>query len=135
MGFPEGLSKQALVKVKNESIAAAVEAIVALQTEHASQGEKNAPPQGKKPTVAQWNCEACTMLNQPPGTECHVCGCAAPARAFVDEQAEKARQEAEEKKRKEEDERLARERELEDERKRQEELKRLEEEKLQEKIR
>ena len=94
MGFPEGLSKQALVKVKNESIAAAVEAIVALQTEQASPGEKTTPTTGKKPTLVQWNCEACTMINQPGGTECHVCGCAAPTRAFVDEQAEKAAKEA-----------------------------------------
>ena len=135
MGFPEGLSKEALIKVKNESIAAAVEAVVTLQNEHGSQPEKNAPMAGKKPTVSQWNCEACTVINQPGGTECQVCGREAPAKAYVDEEAEKARKEAEEKERQEEEERLARERELEEEKKRQEELKRLEEETLQEKIR
>jgi hypothetical protein len=98
MGFLEGLSKQALIKVKNESIAAAVEAVVALQSEQATQMEKNtATVADKKATVVQWNCEACTIINQPGGTHCMMCNFAAPAKAFVDEQAEKAAKEAEEK--------------------------------------
>ena len=58
-----------------------------------------------------------------------MCSFAAPARAFVDEQAEKAAKEAEEKWRKDEEERIAKEQKLEEERKRQEELKKMEEEK------
>lgn len=45
MGFPEELARKALIKVKNESVAAAVEAAVTLQTDaivnpHSSLSEK-----------------------------------------------------------------------------------------------
>jgi len=56
MGFPEDLGKLALVKVKNESVAAAVEAVVSLQVEQVSQQAKVAPKEEKKVAVVQWVC-------------------------------------------------------------------------------
>jgi hypothetical protein len=136
MGFPEDLGKLALIKVKNESVAAAVEAVVSLQVEQVNQQEKEAPKEKeeKKVTVVQWDCEICTVINQPGGTKCHICFGQAPASAYVDEEAEKAKKDAQEKAEKAEEERLAREKELAEERMKQLELKRQEEEKEKEKI-
>lgn len=101
MGFPEDLARRALVKVKNESVAAAVETAVALQAEpgegltsSAATGQ-GAPKEAKKATLVQWSCEMCTIINPPGGTTCHICFSPAPAGAYVDEGAEKARQEEE----------------------------------------
>lgn len=69
MGFPEVLARQALVKVKNESIAAAVEAVMS---------------QRSKGAQAQWACERCTVVNAAGGTTCHLCGGPAPATALAD---------------------------------------------------
>ena len=91
MGFPEDLSKLALIKIKNESVAAAVEAVVALQAEKLSQNAKESLKETKKVTVVDWNCEACTIINKPGGTDCDMCGCKAPESAFVDSTAEKAK--------------------------------------------
>lgn len=134
MGFPEDLAKQALIKVKNESVAAAVGAVVALQAEAVASPEQEPPKEEKKATVAQWNCEMCTIINQPGGTTCHICFSAAPASAYADEDAEKAKREEEQKLKKAEEERLAKEKELEEERKRREEEARLEEERHKEKV-
>ena len=116
MGFPEDLGKLALVKVKNESVAAAVEAVVSLQVEQVSQqakdNDKVAPKEEKKVAVVQWVCEMCTVINQPGGTKCHICFGQAPASAYVDEEAEKAKQDAEDKAEKAKEEKLAREKEL-----------------------
>jgi len=112
MGFPEDLGKLALVKVKNESVAAAVEAVVSLQVEQVSQQEKVAPKEEKKVAVVQWVCEMCTVINQPGGTKCHICFGQAPASAYVDEEAEKAKQDAQDKADKAKEEMLAREKEL-----------------------
>lgn len=79
--------------------------------------------------MVQWNCEMCTIINQPGGTSCHICFSQAPASAYVDAEAEKVKKDAEDKAKTAEEERLAREKQLEEERKKQEELKRLEEEK------
>jgi hypothetical protein len=102
MGFPEDLSKLALIKVKNESVAAAVEAVVALQAEKLSSLAKESLKDTKKVTVVDWTCDACTMINTPGGTDCDMCGCKAPESAFVDGEAEKSKRLAEEKKLKEE---------------------------------
>jgi hypothetical protein len=136
MGFPEDLGKLALIKVKNESVAAAVEAVVSLQVEQVNQQEKEAPKEKeeKKVTVVQWDCEICTVINQPGGTKCHICFGQAPASAYVDKEAEKAKKDAQEKAEKAEEERLAREKELAEERIKQMELKSQEEEKEKEKL-
>jgi len=117
MGFPEDLGKLALIKVKNESVAAAVEAVVALQVEQASKLEKEPAAEKKKVTVVQWNCEMCTVINQPGASTCHICFTPAPSTAFVDEAAEKATRDAEEKKKKDEAEKLEAAKRLEEEKK------------------
>lgn len=66
-----------------------------------------AAKEAKKATVVQWNCEMCTIINQPGRASCHVCFSPAPASAFFDEEAEKMKQLAEAKRQKEEDERVA----------------------------
>lgn len=134
MGFPEELGKKALMKVKNESVTAAVDAVVSLQVEQDGQREVE-PPKVEKKTVVKWSCEMCTMLNQPGGTKCHICFSAAPATAYVDEAAERAEKEAEEKRKTEDEERVARAKAEEEERKKQEDLERLREEQSKEKIR
>jgi hypothetical protein len=97
MGFPEALSKKALIKVKNESMAAAVEAVVALQEAELAQKATEGIPEVKIATVIEWTCAACTMINKPGKTVCEMCGAAAPALAYVDAAADKAKKEAEEK--------------------------------------
>ena len=67
-----------------------------MQSQQASQLEKDAES-AKKVTLVEWACEACTIINQPGGAKCSMCGLPAPASAFVDLQAEKAAKEAEEK--------------------------------------
>jgi hypothetical protein len=141
MGFPEDLARRALVKVKNESVAAAVEAAVALQAEpeeglklQAAAGQ-GAAKEGKKATLVEWSCAMCTIINPPGGTTCHICFSPAPAGAYVDERAEKARLEEELQRERDEEARLARERELEEERKRREELAGIEEARRREKVR
>jgi hypothetical protein len=97
MGFPEDLATRALVKVKNESVAAAVEAVVALQAGTAALPGLTSPKVEKKVTLTQWICERCTVVNAPGGSTCHVCFGPAPDNAFVDEAAEKAKKETEKK--------------------------------------
>ena len=134
MGFPEDLGRRALVKVKNESVAAAVEAVVALQAESVVKPAQEPPGEAKRTTVAQWNCEMCTIINQPGGASCHICFSAAPASAYVDEGAEKTRQDEELRLKTEAEERLAKEKEQEAERQRLEEQARLEEERRREEV-
>jgi len=132
MGFPEDLGRKALVKVKNESVAAAVEAVVALQAEQVAEQPKQEPAKeaAKKATVAQWNCDMCTIINQPGGTSCHICLSPAPASAYVDVAAEQQKREEEELRQQQEVERVAKEKELEEATKRLEEQARAEEERL-----
>lgn len=128
MGFPEPLCSKALVKVKNESIAAAVEAVVALQEEE--KGKKaESTEEVKKVTLVEWTCSACTMINKAGGTVCDMCCCKAPEQAFVDAAGEQAKREAEDSQKKEEEERLAREKKAEEEERQAEERKRIQEEK------
>jgi uncharacterized Zn finger protein (UPF0148 family) len=135
MGFPEALSKKALIKVKNESMAAAVEAVVALQEAELAQKATEGTPEVRIATVVEWPCPACTIINKPGKTVCDMCGAAAPAHAYVDAAAEKAKKEAEEREKKEEEERIARGKKAEEERRQAAELKRIEEEKYKEKVR
>ena len=134
MGFPEPLCSKALVKVKNESIAAAVEAVVALQEEEKGKKTESAEDV-KKVTLVEWTCTACTMINKAGGTVCDMCCAKAPEHAFVDAAGEQAKKEAEESKKKEEEERLAREKKAEEEKRQAEELQRIQEEKQKERVR
>lgn len=135
MGFPEKLSKEALVKVKNESIAAAVEAVVALQeAEKAILKELKVEKEEKKVTVVDWPCSQCTIINKPGLTICDMCGAAAPESAFVDAKAESAKKEEEEQKKKEEEEKLAREKQAEEERLKEEELRKIKEQEHKDKV-
>ena len=108
MGFPEKLSKDALIKVKNDSIAAAVEAVVALQeAEKALQKDLKVEIEEKLITVIEWQCSICTIINKPGGTMCNMCGAAAPESAYTDAKAEQLKKEKEEQKKKEEEEKIA----------------------------
>lgn len=108
MGFPEDLARKALIKVKNESVASAVEAVVALQAEDIALTALQTKVD-KKVTLVQWTCERCTVVNPPGGCTCHVCFGQAPAYAYIDEEAEKLKSDAENKKKKEEEQRVLKE--------------------------
>jgi uncharacterized UBP type Zn finger protein len=62
MGFPQDLSKKALIEVKNSGVDAAVEVVFQLQADTQVK-EKDAVPDKKKGTIVEWNCKACTVLN------------------------------------------------------------------------
>jgi hypothetical protein len=111
MGFPEDLGRRALLQVKNESVAAAVEAVVALQAETVAKPEAPAPKEAeKKATLVPWNCEVCTYRHEPGAATCHICFSPAPASAFIDAGAEKAKEEAAAQSKRDEEEKLSRQR-------------------------
>lgn len=79
MGFPLELSKKGLIKVKNESVVAAVDAVMELQEQEAKKQPKTA---GKVKVVA-YACEVCTFQNPDGNALCEVCGTAAPQTSYV----------------------------------------------------
>lgn len=134
MGFPEDLGKRALIKIKNESVAAAVEAACTIQSEEPTQPPEPKKTEEKKVTLVQWTCERCTVVNEKGGTTCHICFGPAPDSAFIDESAEKEKEALELKAKTEETERLLKEKLAEEEKARAEELARQEKIKHQEKV-
>lgn len=105
MGFTMEQSKKGLIKVSNESVAAAVEAIMELQ---ASEPEKPKPTaSAKNLTVVSYNCSMCTYLNPDGKAVCEVCGTAAPQTAYIvvksEEETKKEEEEAARKKKEEEE--------------------------------
>lgn len=131
MGFSAAVSKQALIKVKNESVAAAVEAAVVLQAE---QMGASAKPEPAKVAVTDWSCPVCTLINKPGGSSCPACGGAVPPEACINEAEERAKKEEEDRKKKEEEERIEREKKLEEEVRLQNELKSKQEEEHREQV-
>lgn len=124
MGFSEEVSRAALIKVKND-ISAAYDAAVALQAEQLAANQK---AEASKVAKKEWPCPTCTVINQPGGSKCQLCGAAVPADACVDEEEERAKKEAEDRAKKEEEERIEREKKLEEELRLQNELKQKQEE-------
>jgi len=82
MGFDEEASKQALVKVKNESVEAAVEAIQDIMEELDKEKAANPMPV-KEYQYLQWQCLICTFINEKTGI-CQVCGGGAPEEAKLE---------------------------------------------------
>jgi uncharacterized Zn finger protein (UPF0148 family) len=98
MGFPTKLSKQALVKVKNESAAAAVEALMDLQ---ATEAKKKPAPAKAIITIGKYSCTLCTFENAAGKAVCEICGEAAPQTAYIivksEDELKKEKDEAERK--------------------------------------
>jgi hypothetical protein len=111
MGFPAELVKKGLIKVKNESAAAAVDAIMELQ-EQTKKVEKK-PEKKIKERILAYSCEICTFFNKEEKPICEICGSPAPQSAIVfekskededkekEEEALKLKKEQEEKERQE----------------------------------
>ena len=79
MGVPLELSKKGLIKVKNESVVAAVDAVMELQEQEA----KKKPKTSGKVQIVAYACEVCTFNNADGKAVCEVCGTAAPQTAYV----------------------------------------------------
>ena len=89
MGFPLVPSKAALIKVKNESITAAIEAIVELQAQEEVKKPKEAPEAKTTKTVIEtWPCGTCTYLNTGGNATCEMCTQAAPTTAYIEVKTE-----------------------------------------------
>ena len=73
MGFPVELSKKGLIKVKNESVPAAVDAIMELQ-----EAQPKPKPAAKNLQIVAYHCSVCTYLNPDGKAYCEVCSAAAP---------------------------------------------------------
>ena len=118
--------------MKNESVAAAVDAAVVLQAEQMGTSHK---VEAVKVAMKEWACPVCTVINKPGGSKCAVCGEAVPSEACVNEEEERAKKEAEDRAKKEEEERIEREKKLEEEVRQQNELKKKQEEENREAVR
>jgi hypothetical protein len=73
MGFPVELCKKGLIKVKNESVAAAVDIIMELQ-----ESELKKHPKPTNLTVISYSCTTCTYQNPDGKAVCELCGTPAP---------------------------------------------------------
>lgn len=86
MGFSVELSKKGLIKVANESVAAAVDAIMELQAvenQQNSQGKPIATKTTAKETIIEYTCTMCTFINGAGKAICEVCGTPAPQTAII----------------------------------------------------
>lgn len=107
MGFSLELCKKGLIKVKNESVAAALDAIVELQQVDLKSNLTSSHT-GSNLQVVSYECTSCTYLNPDGKAVCDVCGTAAPQTAYIlvksEAQIKKEAEEIERKKKEEEDE-------------------------------
>ena len=132
MGFPLELSKKGLIKVKNQSAEAAIDAIMTLQEEELKKNPKGAKPKSTI-KIMSYECAICTYKNPDGAAVCEICGAGAPQTAMTivkseeEIKREKEEEEARLKKEVEEIERKEKERIAKEE----EERKRIEEERLQ----
>lgn len=73
MGFPLEACKKGLIKVKNESLPAAVDAIMELQeTDSKAVPKEKDSKEGLK--VVSYECTVCTYLNPDGKAICEICG-------------------------------------------------------------
>ena len=107
MGFNIELSKQALIKVKNESLAAAIDAVIEIQKILDKEKAKVVESVPKKAIIQSWECKACTFINIEGKAICDMCTLPAPDTAYLivkSEEEKKKEEEEEQKKAREEEE-------------------------------
>ena len=107
MGFNIDLSKQALIKVKNESLAAAIDAVIEIQKIQDKEKAKLVDSIPKKAIIQSWECKTCTFINIEGKAVCDMCTVAAPDTAYLivkSEEEKKKEEEEENKKAREEEE-------------------------------
>lgn len=108
MGFALEFAKKALIKVKNESVAAALDAIEDIQTKAKEVIiAKETAVSAKKQKILSWICQLCTYINPEGKATCEMCTYPVPQSSIIEEKNEddilKEKEDAEAKKRIEED--------------------------------
>lgn len=100
MGFPLEACKKGLIKVKNESVPAAVDVIMEMQElESKVHPKEKGGSSSEGLQVLSYECTVCTYVNADGKAVCELCGTAAPQTAYVvvksEEQIKREKDEAE----------------------------------------
>lgn len=93
MGFPAELCKKALIKVKNESLQIAADALMELQEQaikatQATQATAKLVKAVGNQKILSYSCTVCTLINKEGSPMCEACGTLAPASAIMFEKSE-----------------------------------------------
>ena len=84
MGFSTEIAKKALIQVNNESVEAAMDAVLDLQKKGfiTRVEDKKEAKKEKDFIILSWQCSVCTLINAEGKTVCEVCNSPAPQSAY-----------------------------------------------------